>query len=42
MGVHPVAVDLTLIQTRKDYTYREQYKTKYINKQGTHSANPNM
>jgi hypothetical protein len=27
LGVHPVAVELTLIQTRKVYNIREQYKT---------------
>jgi hypothetical protein len=30
LGVHPVAVELTQIQTRV-YNIREQYKTKYYN-----------
>jgi hypothetical protein len=30
-GVHPVAVELTQIQTRRVYNIREQYKTKYYN-----------
>jgi hypothetical protein len=30
LGVHPVAVDLTLILTRKVYNIREQCKTKYV------------
>jgi hypothetical protein len=32
LGVHPVAVELTQIQTRKVYNIREQYKTKLIQK----------
>jgi hypothetical protein len=38
LGVHPVAVDLTLTQTMKGYTMQ----IKVHNKQGTHNANPNV
>jgi F0F1-type ATP synthase delta subunit len=33
-----VAVELTLIQTRKVYNIREQYKTKYIQKNKVHTV----
>jgi hypothetical protein len=42
LGVHPVAVELTLIQIKRVYDIREQYKTKYFTEKGTHSANPNI
>jgi hypothetical protein len=31
LGIRPVAVELTQIQTRRVYNIREQYKTKYKN-----------
>jgi hypothetical protein len=38
LGVHPMAVELTLIQTRKVYNIREQYKTEYNTENKVHTA----
>jgi hypothetical protein len=38
LGIHPVAVELTQIQTRRVYNIREQYKTKYKTENKVHTV----
>jgi hypothetical protein len=38
LGINPVVVELTLIQTRKVYNIREQYKKKYNTENKVHTV----